>query len=253
LLASLPVDPFTPFLKNANEIRVTGTTALPTGNRQSIKQAEWTFSLMNHMSGALGVNCTYCHNTQSFGSWETSTPQRVTAWHGIRMVRAINNTYIEPLTATFPAERLGPEGDVAKANCATCHQGAYKPLYGAAMARDYPALMAPSTTASVAAAEARQVLFGSGRAALDAKALKEISEAAKSLQGRAEAKLVLSGFADQSGNAEKNMELAKLRAFAVRDALKAAGIADDRIELKKPELVIGGASEKSRRVEIVAR
>jgi mono/diheme cytochrome c family protein len=24
-------------------------------------------------------------------------------------------------------------GDVAKVNCATCHQGAYKPLYGASM------------------------------------------------------------------------------------------------------------------------
>jgi photosynthetic reaction center cytochrome c subunit len=254
LLASLPVDPFTPFLKNANEIRVIGTTALPTGNRQSTKQAEWTYSLMNHMSGALGVNCTYCHNSQSFGSWETSTPQRVTAWHGIRMVRAINNTYLEPLTATFPAERLGPEGDVAKANCATCHQGAYKPLYGAAMARDYPALMAaPKAAIAAQAGAARQVLFGSGRAALDAKALREISEAAKSLQGRADAKLVLSGFADQSGNAEKNLELAKVRAFAVRDALKAAGIAEDRIELKKPEFVVGGSSDNSRRVEIVAR
>jgi outer membrane protein OmpA-like peptidoglycan-associated protein len=64
---------------------------------------------------------------------------------------------------------------------------------------------------------------------------------------------VLSGFADQSGNAEKNLELAKVRAFAVRDALKAAGIAEDRIELKKPEFVVGGSSDNSRRVEIVAR
>ena len=31
-------------------------------------------------------------------------------------------------------------GDVAKVNCATCHQGAYKPLYGAAMAKHYPEL-----------------------------------------------------------------------------------------------------------------
>jgi photosynthetic reaction center cytochrome c subunit len=138
--ASLPVDPFTPFLKESAEIRVYGTTALPEGNRQSIKQAEWTYSLMTHMSGALGVNCTYCHNTQSFGSWEGSTPQRATAWHGIRLVRDLNNAYLGPLTGIFPAERLGPQGDVAKANCATCHQGAYKPLYGAAMAKEYPAL-----------------------------------------------------------------------------------------------------------------
>ena len=29
---------------------------------------------------------------------------------------------------------------MAKVNCATCHQGVYKPLYGAAMAKDYPEL-----------------------------------------------------------------------------------------------------------------
>jgi len=149
--ASLPVDPFTPFLKEAREIRVYGTTALPEGNLQSIKQAEWTYSLMTHMSDALGVNCTYCHNSQSFGSWEGSTPQRATAWHGIRMARSLNNTYMEPLTATFPKERLGPEGDVAKANCATCHQGAYKPLYGAAMAKDFPALHGAGATVAAAA------------------------------------------------------------------------------------------------------
>jgi photosynthetic reaction center cytochrome c subunit len=31
-------------------------------------------------------------------------------------------------------------GDVAKVNCATCHQGVFKPLYGASMAKDYPEL-----------------------------------------------------------------------------------------------------------------
>ena len=46
-----------------------------------------------------------------------------------------------PLTASFPADRLGPTGDVAKVNCATCHQGVYKPLYGAQMAKDYPELL----------------------------------------------------------------------------------------------------------------
>ena len=48
------------------------------------------------------------------------------------------------------------------------------------------------------------------------------------------------------------MALSKRRAFAVRDALKAAGIAEDRIELKKPETAVAGASADSRRVEINA-
>jgi photosynthetic reaction center cytochrome c subunit len=147
--ASLPNDPFSPFLAGDTAIRVNGTSALPSGNRQSIKQAEGTYGLMMHMSQSLGVNCTYCHNTQNFGNWSESTPQRVTAWHGIRMVRDLNNAYLTPLQATFPANRLGPTGDAPKLNCATCHQGAYKPLYGAPMAKDFRELS--SITVAVAA------------------------------------------------------------------------------------------------------
>ncbi len=139
-LASLPNDPFTPFLLESLDIRVNGPTALPSGNRHSIKQAEWTYGLMTHMSSALGVNCTYCHNSRSFQSWEGNPPQRRTAWFGIRMARDLNTQYMQPLTDTFPAHRKGETGDVAKLNCATCHQGAYKPLNGAPMLKDYPEL-----------------------------------------------------------------------------------------------------------------
>jgi photosynthetic reaction center cytochrome c subunit len=139
-LASLPNDPFTPFLLEQKDIRVNGPTPLPSGNRHSIKQAEWTYGLMTHMSSALGVNCTYCHNSRSFQSWEGNPPQRRTAWFGIRMARDLNKDYMEPLTDTFPGHRKGETGDVAKLNCATCHQGAYKPLNGAPMAKDYPEL-----------------------------------------------------------------------------------------------------------------
>jgi photosynthetic reaction center cytochrome c subunit len=142
-LSSLPNDPFTPFLLGKENIRVNGPTALPSGNRQSIKQAEWTYGLMTHASQALGVNCTYCHNTRSFQSWEGNPPQRAVAWYGIRMARALNNDYLEPLAATFPANRKGELGDVAKANCATCHQGVYKPLNGTPMVVDYPELVGP--------------------------------------------------------------------------------------------------------------
>ena len=145
-LTSLPFDPFTPYLKDAAQIRVNSNEAMVVRgdgkNLSSTKQAEHTYSLMVHMSESLGVNCTYCHNTRNFASWEESRPQRVTAWYGIRMARDLNNDYMTPLTSTFPDHRLGPQGDVAKVNCTTCHQGAYKPLYGAAMAKDYPELQA---------------------------------------------------------------------------------------------------------------
>ena len=144
-MSSLPFDPFTNYLENKENIRMAATTALPTGeDRQSIKQTEWTYALMMHFSKSLGVNCTYCHNSRAFADWKQSTPQRVTAWYGIRMVRDLNNDYMKPLTAVFPAHRLGPTGDVAKAYCSTCHQGIYKPLYGVSMAKDYPELQGPS-------------------------------------------------------------------------------------------------------------
>ena len=108
-LSSLPYDPLTPFLEGDANIRVTGTTALPSGNRSSIKQTEWTYALMMNFSQSLGVNCTYCHNSRQFSDWSQSTPQRMTAWYGIRMVRDLNGHFLDPLKDVFPAARLGPE------------------------------------------------------------------------------------------------------------------------------------------------
>jgi photosynthetic reaction center cytochrome c subunit len=137
---SLPFDPFTPFLEQDKDIRVVSQTALPTTDHQSIKQTEWTYALMMNFSQSLGVNCTYCHNSRSFTDWEQSTPQRATAWYGIRMVRDLNTTYLDPLHGTFPTARLGVESDSPKVNCATCHNGVYKPLFGVSMAKDFPEL-----------------------------------------------------------------------------------------------------------------
>lgn len=155
-LSALPYDPFTPYLLGSQDIRVNGTVALPAGNQHSIKQAEWTYGLMTHMSTALGVNCTYCHNTRSFADWKDNPPQRGVAWYGIRMARELNVSYLEPLTSVFPANRLGPTGDAPKVNCQTCHQGAYKPLYGVSMLKDHPELavnpaVPPVPTTEVAA------------------------------------------------------------------------------------------------------
>jgi photosynthetic reaction center cytochrome c subunit len=152
-LTSLPNDPFSEYLDGqATNIRVVATEALPGGDPTSTKQTEHTYALMIHMSTALGVNCTYCHNSRSFTSWDSSTPQRATAWYGIRMVRDLNAHYLEPLTPTLPPDRKGPLGDPAKVNCQTCHQGVYKPLFGVSMLKDYPELAGPVTTAATTSA-----------------------------------------------------------------------------------------------------
>lgn len=140
-LASLPRNAFDAYLEGDREIRVQEDSALPTGHEASIQQTEMTFSLMMHMSRSLGASCQVCHNSRAFGDWDQSPPQRETAWHGIRMVRDINNDFLNPLTSVFPDNRLGPQGDVGKVNCATCHQGIQRPLYGVNMVDDYPSLI----------------------------------------------------------------------------------------------------------------
>lgn len=258
---SLPYDPFSPYLLGSKPIRVNGPTALRVANRDSIKHTEVTFALMVHMSESLGVNCTYCHNTRSMAQWEGGPPQRVTAWYGIRMARELNNAYMVPLTDTFPATRHGPTGDVAKVNCATCHQGAYKPLYGVSMLKDYPELATVHGSGDAApAAKAAQatrgllakVVFEVGKADLDVAANAAIMAAAKSLAADASLKVSLSGFADSTGAADKSLRLAKQRALVVREALAAHGVAADRIAMHKPGFVIGGADADVRRVEISA-
>ena len=156
--ASLPSDPFAAYFNGAGQIRVASSQALPSdAHKVSIKDAEKTYGLMMHISSALGVNCTYCHNSQSFRAWNLSRAQRGTAYYGIRMVRDINEQFIGSLTGIFPANRKGPHGDPYKANCQTCHQGQSKPLGGVSMLADYPALRggpAPAAAPAVPAVPA---------------------------------------------------------------------------------------------------
>lgn len=141
---SLNTDPFSGYLDapiaGKDIVRVQAANALSYGFGAPIQNAEKTYSLMISMSTALGVNCTFCHNSRAFGSWPESTPQRVTAWHGIQMARELNANYLEALQPEWPANRLGPAGDGPKLNCGTCHQGASKPLLGVSMAKDWPEL-----------------------------------------------------------------------------------------------------------------
>lgn len=119
-------------------------------NRTSVRQTEWQYGLMINMSQSLNVNCTYCHNTRQFSSWTESPPQRAKAYHGIQMLRDLNSNYLATLQPVYPQVRLGKLNDAPKAQCLTCHQGAYKPLYGAQMAKDYPAVWGMSSWGDMA-------------------------------------------------------------------------------------------------------
>ena len=92
--------------------------------------------------------------------------------------------------------------------------------------------------------------FATGKADLAAGANEALADIVKGVA--AGQKAVVSGFHDATGDAALNAELAKNRALAVRDALQALGVAEDRIELKKPEATQGtGSNAEARRVEVV--
>lgn len=94
--------------------------------------------------------------------------------------------------------------------------------------------------------------FASGKSALapgGSEALSQIVQAAS-----AGKRAVISGFHDSTGSAASNAELARQRAVAVRDALKSLGVADNRIELKRPEqMPDGGNNAEARRVEVAVQ
>jgi outer membrane protein OmpA-like peptidoglycan-associated protein len=97
-----------------------------------------------------------------------------------------------------------------------------------------------------------KVYFDTGSASVGADGSKVIDAAASAIKTE-NAKVALTGYTDRTGDSAKNEELAKNRAMAVRDALKAAGVSEENIEMKPPLFVEGGAaatSAEARRVEI---
>jgi Amt family ammonium transporter len=95
-----------------------------------------------------------------------------------------------------------------------------------------------------------KVTFESGKADVAADAAASMKAVADFLAANADAKVQLSGFADNSGSLDVNKELAKQRALAVREALKAAGVDEARIVMQKPEDITAGEGDAARRVEI---
>jgi outer membrane protein OmpA-like peptidoglycan-associated protein len=76
------------------------------------------------------------------------------------------------------------------------------------------------------------------------------------LKDNPDAKAIISGYNDPTGNAAANAELSKNRAKGVAAALKAAGAADDRVVLEKPADTTTGAAlsnAEARRVEVTIR
>ena len=116
-----------------------------------------------------------------------------------------------------------------------------------------PAAAAPAAavTAPPVVAAIVTVFFESGKADLPADAVAKLAPVSD--QAKASGKKVkVSGYHDAAGNLEQNQELAKQRALKVRDQLKSTGVAEDKIEMAKPELSQGsGDAAQAQRVEII--
>jgi len=125
----------------------------------------------------------------------------------------------------------------------------------------------PAASAQAAAAEAApgaavpalgeadaRIYFELASDALPAEAAAELARIADAARADAGKVVLISGYHDESGDAAKNAELAKKRAFAVRHALEANGVARERLVMDKPRVTLGGAdAREARRVEMRLR
>jgi len=116
---------------------------------------------------------------------------------------------------------------------------------------------APAAPAApVVTSDNATVYFAVGAATLPDDAAKTLDPVINKLKLNAGTKALISGYHSATGELATNQELAKNRAMAVHGALKAAGIAEDRLMLDKPlvaEANLAGEDPKARRVEVAVK
>ena len=99
-----------------------------------------------------------------------------------------------------------------------------------------------------------KVYFAVGKAELDEADKGIVAQTVEALAAKADGIVLLSGFHDPSGDPARNAELAKQRALAVRAVLVTQGVAEDKVELKKPEQALAsGPAAEARRVEVTLK
>jgi K(+)-stimulated pyrophosphate-energized sodium pump len=112
-----------------------------------------------------------------------------------------------------------------------------------------PAIVSPAPIAAVVVV--RKFYFETGKTDLAAESAADVAAVVAAAKANPSAKVAIAGFHDATGSAEQNAEVAKQRALKVRDAIKAAGIAEDRYDLQKPAVTEGsGDNKEARRVEV---
>jgi hypothetical protein len=109
------------------------------------------------------------------------------------------------------------------------------------------------TAATVPDPSATRVYFEAGETAVDGEDRIKIASVADAARS-ADREIAITGYTDGSGNPDQNLQLAKDRAGAVREALVAEGVAEARIVVDPPAEATGTTSEaEAHRVDIVLR
>jgi len=110
---------------------------------------------------------------------------------------------------------------------------------------------APSAAAPVAPVPAANLYFELDKFDLPADAAGNLAAIVEYLKANPSAKAAISGYHDPTGDREHNIELARNRAFAVRDYLMQQGIEEARMDMRKPiETTGSGSLDEARRVEV---
>jgi len=146
-------------------------------------------------------------------------------------------------------DRVVVEGQQRLAQGAKVKASPYAPAKATAAATA-PSAPGEKPSSRGPAASDISVYFARGSAALDDAAKGVVRMKAAEVMG-IRTPISITGYADRSGSSGTNVELAKKRALAVRDALVQLGVHPDRIRLVPPVDVTGSANEdKARRVDI---
>ena len=101
--------------------------------------------------------------------------------------------------------------------------------------------------------ETTRVYFDSGEAAIDQEDRIKIASVAGSARNQ-DREVAITGYTDRTGDRDQNIEVAKSRAVAVREALVAEGVEESKIMMAPPSEVTGtGPDSEARRVDIELR
>jgi len=181
--------------------------------------------------------------------------------HFVWVVNAQNKAELRPVTVGewkgegwFISEGLANgdkvvvDGGVRLSAGADVKAAAYTPPATTTVAKTMAPPAYPAATPS-----AVHVLFDKGQSTLNADARRTIRVAAAAYIGIG-TQVVITGYADKTGNSAANVDLAKKRAQSVRDELVALGVESKRIVLAAPADVTGsGSDEQARRVDVTMK